>query len=161
MDSPSLQVPPVKGVQIVRAGAGRVWEALTTAAGLEAWFATRVLASLPESIHLRWKEWGAGKYTGDARWDIEAAAPRKALVFNWVSHPSHGRTRVAITLEPRGPITVVRVEETGFLDVQGALDNSGGWGEALVLLKVWLEHGIDASGRRRRVDARKPASRRP
>jgi uncharacterized protein YndB with AHSA1/START domain len=130
------------------------WEALTTAPGLEALFATRVLADLPAGyVHLRWKDWGPERYTGDARWDIEEAAPRKRLVFTWVSHPAHGRTRVAVTLEPRGPITVVRVEETGFLDVQGALDNSAGWGQTLMLLKVWLEHGIDHAGRRRRSRA--------
>jgi hypothetical protein len=79
---------------------------------------------------------------------------------------------VEFRLEPRGPITLVRVEETGFADVQHALDNSGGWGTCLANLKVWVEHGIRFDGRpaapatpswraRRRVDARTPASRRP
>jgi uncharacterized protein YndB with AHSA1/START domain len=156
-------VPPVRAAQIIRAGSGRIWDALTTREGLEQWFSNRVLVDLEAGfIHHRWKDWGVAKYTGDARWDIEAAKPRRFLVFTWKPHADRPRTRVEIKLEPRGPITVVRLEETGFgTHIQGALDNSTGWGEGIMLLRMWVEHGIRYDGKASAGRASKVSAGRP
>ena len=161
-DSPAPPaIPPVRQAAIVRAGAAAVWEALSTREGWEGWFSNRCLVDLRPGgfLHFRWRDFGPERFTGDSRADVESVEPRRGLAFHWQGHPSKERTRVRFRLEPRGPITVVRVEETGFGDLQHALDNSGGWGACLANLKVWVEHGIRFDGRpaaaapvRRRVD---------
>lgn len=151
----------VKQACIVRAGASKVWEAVSTREGWEGWFANRCLLDFRPGgfIHFRWKDYGPDRYTGDTRCDIDQVEPRKGFAFHWKSHKDHPRTRVQFRLEARGPITVVRVEETGFgSDVQGAIDNSGGWGACLTSLKVWIEHGVDFDGRRPRGNRRRATS---
>lgn len=134
--------PVVRHRLIVRAGSRKIWNALTTTE-LEAWFATRVLIQWPKTIHIRWKDWGPDKYTGDATWTIEEATPHGHFAFRWRSHPSHPETRVDIRLVPHGPITRVEFQETGFGDdMDAAMANATGWGEAMTLLKFYVEHGI-------------------
>lgn len=168
---PGFQIPPVRAATLIRAGAGKVWDALSTRDGWENWFCNRALLDFRAGgfIHFRWKDFGPDRYTGDSRAELLDIAERKSLSFAWTNAHSGLRTIVKLTLEPRGPITVVRLEETGWgTDVQAALNNSGGWGACLEWLKLWVEHGIRFDGRqsvspprmRRRVDARKPASRR-
>lgn len=157
---PGFKVPPVRCAEIVRAGAGKVWEALSTKEGWENWFCDRALLDFRPGgfIHFRWKDFGADRYTGDSRADLVEVVHRKRLAFTWTNAQGKLTTRVAFTLEPRGPITVVRIEETGWGDnVQAAMGNSAGWGSCIEWLKVWVEHGIRFDGRRA---APKPSSRR-
>lgn len=140
-----MALPPVKHAALVRVGSTRVWDALVRPEQLAAWFGCQaeVEPRVGGRLDLRWEHWGPDDYTGDSRGTIEELEPRRRLAFRWTSHPSHPETRVQIDLEPRGPITVVRLEETGFVDAAHALvANAAGWGEAITLLKFWLEHGV-------------------
>lgn len=144
-------VPPVRAAEIIRAGSGRIWDAISTRDGWESWFCQRALVDFRPGgfVHFRWVEWGADKYTGDNRADLVTVETRKRLAFRWKSHDTHPTTLVDIHLEPRGPITVVRLEETGWGDnVQAAMNNSVGWGGALVMLKDYVEHGVRIDGRK-------------
>lgn len=127
---------------LIRAGSRRIWRALTTGE-LENWFATRVLIDWPISIHIRWKNWGPDRYTGDATWHLEVAEAHKHLAFRWKSHPTHPETRVDIRFQSRGPITRIEFTERGFGDdTSAAMANAVGWGEAMTLLKFYVEHGL-------------------
>ena len=69
------------------------------------------------------------------------------LLCKVASHVSY-LTTVAIDLTemPGGEGTAVRLIETGYPDTPGGLaallNCAAGWGEALTLLKFWLEHGV-------------------
>ena len=139
--------------EIVRAGTSRVWEALATRHGWENWFCNRVLMDFQPGgfIHFRWKDFGPDHYTGDNRADILEVERKKLLAFRWKSSQRHPATIVRLSLEPRGPITIVRVEETGWgNDADAAITSAAGWGAALGWLKFWVEHEIRFDGRRPR-----------
>ena len=60
--------------------------------------------------------------------------------------PGASTTTVAFSLVPRGPDTVVQVQEWGHRplpqDLAALVESAAGWGEALTLLKFYLEHGV-------------------
>jgi uncharacterized protein YndB with AHSA1/START domain len=70
--------------------------------------------------------------------------PNQRFVFQW--HPGSTNTRVEITLVGVGPGTRVELRESGYprteKDLAALLDCAAGWGEALTLLKFYLEHNI-------------------
>ena len=70
--------------------------------------------------------------------------PRR-FVFLWESG-NETPTRVAISFTPTKDGTVVRLRETGYSDTprgrRAFRDCSVGWGEALTLAKMYVEHGI-------------------
>ena len=55
-------------------------------------------------------------------------------------------TRVELNLEASGDGTIVRVKEDGYPNSEAGLaaclDCAAGWGEAMTLLKFYLEHGL-------------------
>jgi uncharacterized protein YndB with AHSA1/START domain len=67
------------------------------------------------------------------------------LVFQWHPDGPTYATTVAIHLEAREGGTVVRLREWGYLDTPAGLaamlDCAAGWGEALTLLKFYVELG--------------------
>ena len=85
---------------------------------------------------------------------ITAIEPSARFAFQWTTagHP----TTVDFRLEPRGDGTIVVLTENGYTEqdlaptgVVGSVDNRSpfamcarGWGEALTLLKFYLEHGV-------------------
>jgi uncharacterized protein YndB with AHSA1/START domain len=75
---------------------------------------------------------------------VEVQAPER-FVFRW-GDPAGPTTTVEFALEERDGGTVLRVREHGFPDTAvgrkafGA--NSVGWGQSAVLLKFYVEHGV-------------------
>jgi uncharacterized protein YndB with AHSA1/START domain len=65
-------------------------------------------------------------------------------VFQWT--PGDSTTTVAFDLEPRKDGTVLTVTERGHTtsrrDLEALVECAAGWGEALTLLKVYLEEGL-------------------
>ena len=138
-------LPPVRHSVLIRAGSGKIWSALTTKAGLEAWFSHRVEIRLRKggAMRLAWKDWGPDHYSGEADGRILAVDNRKRFAFVWQSHPTHPKTEVDIRLEAAGPITVVRLVESKFDEnAVAALPNAAGWGEAVTPLKFYVEPGV-------------------
>lgn len=72
------------------------------------------------------------------------ATPNRSFVFQW--SPGQHPTTVSFTLREHKNGTILRVEETGYSttreDLSACLDCAAGWGEALTLFKIYLEHSI-------------------
>jgi uncharacterized protein YndB with AHSA1/START domain len=127
----------------IRAPRETVYDAFTTAEGLDAWFTrgSRVDARPGGALLFRWVDWGADRSinTDVPGRVLEAKRPER-FVFEW-GEPGSEST-VEIVFEARDGGTVVRLREFGFRKIENVIDNAGGWGEALTLAKFWVEHGI-------------------
>jgi uncharacterized protein YndB with AHSA1/START domain len=139
-------VPPIRYRSYIAASPERVYETLTTGAGWDAWFTngTEVDARPGGRIVFRWVDWGVDHYTTEAAGPVlEAEAPRR-FVFQW--KPADSTTTISFDLEALGEGTVVEVREEGYTsspcDMSAMLECASGWGEALALLKMYLEHGV-------------------
>lgn len=135
---------------VVNASPERVWEAIATAAGLDGWFTrgTRLDATPGGRLSLRWEAWGPDAFTGTYDGTVLAADPPRRFVFRWPVDARTYDTTVEIDLEPRGRGTLLRLVEHGFEEGPGGLremlGRSSGWGEALALMKLFVEHGVRA-----------------
>lgn len=142
----SQSVPPIELVTYINVVPARVYEALTTGAGWDAWFTqgTTIDPRPGGKIHLRWQNFGAGRWTAEDGGPVLEALPSQRFVFQW--SPSGEPTTVAFTLNPLGTGTFVHLVEQGYKQttssLQACLGCATGWGEALTLLKFYLEHGI-------------------
>ncbi len=141
-----VKLPPIHYSTYVAAPPQRVYDVLTTASGWDAWFTqgAEVDACPGGRILFRWKHFGVDRYTGeDGGPVLEAITPRR-FVFQWT--PGDSTTTVAFDLESAGVGTVVHVTETGYTtsekDLESFVRCAAGWGEALTLLKMYLEHDI-------------------
>ncbi|MEM7130460.1 MAG: SRPBCC domain-containing protein [Chloroflexota bacterium] len=128
----------------IRAEPTRVYDAFTTASELDTWFTTGAEVDPHPGGYMtwRWKDWGPNKETAeDGGAVLEANRPHR-YVFQWRKEPS----TVSLDFEPVAEGTIVRLRETGYLDTfertQVMLGCAAGWGEALTLLKFYVEHGI-------------------
>jgi uncharacterized protein YndB with AHSA1/START domain len=141
-----MDLPPIQYATYIGAPPEVVYATLTTAVGWDAWFTqgTEVDARPGGSIRFQWVDLGVDRSTGEDGGPVFEAVPPRRFVFQWT--PGDTPTTVAFDLEPRGSGTVVRVSETGHTtserDLEALAECAAGWGEALTLLKMYLEHGI-------------------
>ncbi len=141
-----LKAPNIEYATYIKAPPKKVYEALTTAQGWDAWF-TRGMRIDPRpggQIEFRWKDFGAGRVTAREMGLVLAVVPNRKFVFQW--SPGGLWTTVAFSLRKRGRGTLVKVVESGYPATRKGLAwlvlCAGGWGEALTLLKFYLEHGV-------------------
>jgi uncharacterized protein YndB with AHSA1/START domain len=133
---------------LVRAEPEKVYDALTTGEGLDAWFTvgSEVDARPGGSITFRWKDWGPDKYTTEAIGPVLEAERPERFVFQWHSDTPDYFTTIEIDFEPVEEGTVVRLREHGYHDTPSGraalLECAAGWGEALTLMKYYVEHGV-------------------
>jgi uncharacterized protein YndB with AHSA1/START domain len=131
---------------VILAGAPHeVWQALTTAEGLSAWFGERA------SIDLRPGGAAAISFAGGLTVGLRVERVEKPTVFayTWrlpdLPEDDPRRTYVEFTLEPHGDGTLLRVVETGFaqLPVDTRLEtyesHSEGWARELAELAEHLD----------------------
>jgi uncharacterized protein YndB with AHSA1/START domain len=158
--------PAIRWKTYIEAPADRVYRTLTTAEGWDAWFTrgTTLDARLGGQLLLRWLDpgptrhrvtlWGPVHECMEAGGAIVALDPGRRFAFEWsaAGHP----TTVSFSLEERGSGTLLSVSEEGYLAEElGTLAAEGpmaeappfamcasGWGEAMTLLKFYLEHGL-------------------
>jgi len=129
---------------LIRATPEKVYDAIATSEGLNAWFTTgaEVNARPGGEMIWRWQDWGPSKVTNEARGPVLEAERGKRFVFQWGNPP----TTISIDFEPHEQGTVVRLREHGYPNtLQGRrnlLECASGWGEAITLLKFYVEHGI-------------------
>lgn len=139
----SIQVPDIEHSTFIAAPPARVYETLTTAEGWDGWFTrgTRIDPQPGGRIHLRWENFAAGRWTLEDGGPVLGAEPNRMFSFQWYPVPSS--TIVTFRLEPLGEGTLLKVTETGYRpeDLDALVNCSVGWGEALTLLKFYLEHG--------------------
>ncbi len=140
----------IRQTTLVRATPEEAYDALATGEGLDAWFTSgsEVDARPGGSITFRWKDWGPDKYTTEAKGSVLEAERGKRFVFQW--HPDSGNPKLATTieidLESVDEGTIVRLREYGHENTPTSLaalaECAAGWGEAITLMKFYVEHGI-------------------
>jgi uncharacterized protein YndB with AHSA1/START domain len=138
----------IRHATFVRADPERVYEAFTTAEGLDAWFT--VGASVDPrpggQIQFRWQDWGPDRVTGEDGGPVLEAIRPQRFVFQWHPESDSYATTVEVDFLCTEGGTNVRLREHGYQDTPTSrrclVDCAAGWGEALTLLKVYVEHGI-------------------
>lgn len=125
-----------------------VFDAIATSDGLDAWFTTGAIVDARPNgrILFRWKDWGPDHVTGEDGGPVLEAQRPTRFTFQWrPDRPSYATT-VEIDFEARAGGTVLRLREHGYEDTPSGrrkmLECACGWGEALTLLKFYVEHGI-------------------
>ena len=123
----------------------RVYDVLTSAAEWDKFFTTGMTLD-PQpggDCTFRWKDWGPDFYTLEARGRVVAAERPTEFAFQWGTDPA---TTITFSLSPESGGTVIRLTEDGYLDTpdgrRSILECASGWGEALTLLKFYIEHGV-------------------
>ncbi|GAC1617613.1 MAG: hypothetical protein NVS4B7_09930 [Ktedonobacteraceae bacterium] len=135
---------------LIHADRNKVYDALTTAEGLDGWFTTgaSVDAGPQGTIWFRWQNWGPDHITTeDVGTVLEAQRPQR-FMFQWDADDPYRAITVEFKLASisDGEDTVVRLKAYGYHNTPASLkalaDHAASWGEALTLLKFYVEHGI-------------------
>ncbi|MHA2265713.1 MAG: SRPBCC family protein [Candidatus Thorarchaeota archaeon] len=138
----------IKHSTLVRASPEDVYDAIATTEGLDAWFTkgSEVDAKPGGTILFRWKDWGADKVTLETAGPVVEAKRPERFVFKWHGDNKTYFTTVEIEFQKVDEGTIIRLREYGYQDTPSGrysfMDCSTGWGEALTLLKFYVEHGI-------------------
>lgn len=136
-------MPEINHRTYIKAAPETVYRTLTTAEGWNAWFTDETAIDLDRDIRLRWKGFGPEEDVEDGGPVVRAEA-NESFVFEWM--PGEQRTRVSFELVPYKDGTLVHLNESGYTtseqDLSACIGCAAGWGEALTLLKFYLEHGI-------------------
>ncbi len=147
-DQPRLLDLEIRQSSLVRARAEKVYDAITTATGLDGWFTSGASVDPRPGgqIRFRWKDWGPDHVTAEDGGPVLEAKRPERFVFQWhPDNPSYATT-VEIDFEPVSDSTVIRLEEHGYHDTPSGrkafVGCATGWGEALTLLKFYVEHGV-------------------
>ena len=139
-------VPEIRFATVVRAPRERVYDALTNADELDAWFTTgaEVDARAGGEMRWRWVDWGPDAFTGEDWGPVLEARRPERYVFQWQA--KLGGTTVELDFDEHVNGTAVRLREHGYPDTpegwDGFVDCATGWGEALTLLKFYVEHRV-------------------
>jgi len=132
-----IAAPPEKVYDTIASGDG--WNAFFT-------YDTEVDPRPGGKMVFRWKDWGPDRYTLDAECKVLKVERPRLFAFEWYPVGKDNPTTVTFTLEAKHGGAVVAISETGYPDTPKAremiLECACGWGEAVTLLKFWLEHGV-------------------
>jgi uncharacterized protein YndB with AHSA1/START domain len=129
----------------IRANREKVFDAMTTAKGLDGWFTRGAVVDRKPggTIIFKWVDWGPDKVNTTSKGPvIEVNVPERFVFQWWQDH----LTTVEMDFEAAEDGTVVKLKEYGYEDTEEGhrrcLECATGWGEALTLLKFYVEHGI-------------------
>jgi uncharacterized protein YndB with AHSA1/START domain len=123
-----------------------VYDTLTSADEWNKFFTTGMeLDPKPGGVcSFAWKDWGPDKYTLKVPGKVIEAERPNLFSFQWGSGGRETTIRVELTPHDNG--TVLTLTEGGYRDTPEDLDMmlecASGWGEAVTLLKFYIEHGI-------------------
>lgn len=125
---------------LVRAKPERVFDAIATAQGLDAWLTkcVSVEARPGGSVRFRWENWGPDSYTGENGGPVLEARRPERFVFRWKVVSGSYKTAVEINLQQREMGTVVRLVEHGCED-----SPEGNAGHAESRLRVGRRPDVD------------------
>lgn len=91
-----------------------------------------------------WKDWGPDKYTLTVPGNVLEAKKPNLFVFMWGAEDSATTIRIELAEHTNG--TIVTLTEDGYMDTQKGramiLECASGWGEAITLLKFYMERGL-------------------
>lgn len=133
---------------LIYASPEKVFDTITTGSGWNAFFThdTEVDPRPGGRIVFRWKDWGPQKYTVNAEGKVHRADRPNLFVFEWYPVGEDHPTIITFEMTLQESATVVTVTEDGYPNTPDGramiLECASGWGEALTLLKFYLEHGI-------------------
>ena len=136
---------PILHKVLIRADRKRVYDAITTAEGLDGWFTngSSVDRKAGGKILFKWVDWGPDKVNSKAEGPIIEVKVPERFVFKWWEDQL---TTVELDFIEVEEGTVVRVKEYGYQDTseghRRCIECATGWGEALTLLKFYVEHNI-------------------
>jgi len=126
----------------------RVFDTITSAREWDAFF-TNGMELQPQpggKMVFRWKDWGPDFYTTEATCEIVTVDRPRLFAFRWWAVDQDHPTTVEFHLTPDYGGTVIRLREHGYPDTDKGramiLECAAGWGEALALLKFYLEKGV-------------------
>ena len=148
LDSENTICEEIRHSCLIRANRQACFRTLTTAEGWNAWFTASMFLDLKPGgvIIFEWKDWGANNFSGGDHGAILEVKEGQQLSFTWHPDRPDYATRVDITLEDAPDGCLVHVSEFGFSDddegLHSMLQSAAGWGEALTLLTMYLEHGL-------------------
>ena len=132
-----IKAPPEKVYDIITSGDG--WNAFFT-------YSTEVNPKPGGRIVFRWKNWGPDFYNVEAEGKVLKADKPRRFAFEWYPVGVDNPTTVTFRLKAEYGGTVIHLSEDGYPDTQDGrdmiLECACGWGEALTLLKFYLEHGV-------------------
>jgi uncharacterized protein YndB with AHSA1/START domain len=136
---------PILHQVLIKAPREKVYDAMTTGKGLDGWFTkgSSVDRKIGGKLIFNWVDWGPDKVTDKVECSILEVKVPERFVFKWWD--DHYTTVEMDFLEhPEG--TVIKLKETGYEDSptghKRCLECATGWGEALILIKFYVEHGI-------------------
>jgi len=134
-------IPPIKHSTFINVSPALVYETLTTAKGWNAWFTHDMQLDLRigGEMIFRWKNWGPNHVTTEDHARVLEIVAERKFAFLWNKH--EGGTTVTFTLEPRAGGTVLHINDGGYRSMEYFIECATGWGEAMTLLKFYLEHG--------------------
>jgi uncharacterized protein YndB with AHSA1/START domain len=141
----SMIEEPIFQKTFIRADIEKVFRGIATAEGLDEWFTEGTILDEKAGgrIEFVWKDWGPDKVNLRSGGPILEYSPPRRFVYKWGREP---QSTVEIDLEEFEGSTLITARETGYFnDKDGwarCLDCASGWGEALTLLKFYLEHGL-------------------
>ena len=136
---------PITHKTLIRASRESVFDALATAAGYDRWFTrgTTLEEKAGGEMVLRWVDFGAEHVTTSSECRVLAHDRPSRFSFSWWVDPP---TTVTLDFTSTGEGTLVTVHEFGYentpLGWERCLDCATGWGEALTLVKFFLEHEV-------------------
>lgn len=123
-----------------------VFRVISTAEGWDSWFTSGTsMDSRPGGeIRFRWRNWGPDHFSADEPGQVVAIETDRLFAFHWT--PNGFETLVRLSLTPRDRGTVLTVEDVGYPESEEGRRTmtwcACGWGEALTLVKFYLEHGV-------------------
>lgn len=133
---------------LVRAMPEQVYDGIAVAEKLDGWFTTgaTVEARPGGAIRFRWRDWGPDKITTEDGGVVLVAERPHRFVFQWSPDSPTYVTTVELNFIATAEGTIIRLCESGYQDTPSGrrkmLECAGGWGEALVLWKFYIEHGV-------------------
>ena len=145
MNESEIFQTPIQHKTMIRKPKALVFNAMTTAQGLNSWFTanSEIDRKVGGQLILRWKDWGPDKKTHEVFCQIIEFDEPNRFVFKW--WPDH-YTVVQIDFIDANKGTLVKVTENGYANTadghRRSLECAVGWGEALTLLKFHVEYGI-------------------
>lgn len=136
---------PILHAVLIHANPEKVFDAMTTAEGLDGWFTkgSSVDRRPGGQIIFKWVDWGPDKVNNEAKCPIIEVKIPERFVFKWWDDYY---TTVELDFEEVEEGTKVTVREYGYQNTKEGrrrcLECATGWGEALTLVKFYVEHNL-------------------
>jgi len=136
----------IKQRTFIAAPPEQVYDTITDAGKWDTFFTTGMeLDPRPGGIcSFAWKEWGPDKYTLKVPGEVVEARRAERFAFRWGTKEKETTIRIELAAVENG--TVLTLTEDGYRDTAAGramiVECAAGWGEAITLLKFFIEHGI-------------------